>query len=117
MALLQQHGSLEELLKHAVEVKPKKAAASLSSGALSCFCRLQLWKQLSAGSSVQHSLLAVSTVAVSKQQHSCACPHRLSCWPPCAAEGRAAAHLSQRLVRIETDLDLPPVREPLENLR
>jgi hypothetical protein len=36
MALLQQHGSLEELLKHAADVKPKKAAASLSSGAHCC---------------------------------------------------------------------------------
>ena len=34
-----------------------------------------------------------------------------------AAEGIAAARLSQRLVRIETALDLPPVREPLDRLR
>lgn len=34
-----------------------------------------------------------------------------------AAEGRAAARLSQQLVRIETSLDLPPVLLPLEDLR
>lgn len=33
-----------------------------------------------------------------------------------AAEGCAAARLSQQLVRIETALDMPPVREPLDQL-
>ncbi len=36
---------------------------------------------------------------------------------PAAEEGRAAALLSQQLVRIETGLDLPPVQEPLDQLR
>ncbi|EFN53820.1 hypothetical protein CHLNCDRAFT_136540 [Chlorella variabilis] len=64
VALLKQHGTLENLIEHAAEVKPKKAALQLSS-----------------------------------------------------AEGRAAARLSQQLVRIETALDMPPVREPLDQLR
>lgn len=34
-----------------------------------------------------------------------------------AAEGRAAARLSRQLVQIETNLDLPPVLQPLEELR
>jgi hypothetical protein len=41
--------------------------------------------------------------------------------PPCpccgAVEGQSAARLSRQLVRIETALDLPPVREPLDALR
>ncbi|PSC70053.1 DNA polymerase I [Micractinium conductrix] len=63
-ALLRQYGTLEGVLDHAAEAKPKKAAAQLSS-----------------------------------------------------PEGRAAAQLSQKLVRIETALDHPPVQLPLEQLR
>lgn len=33
VALLKQHGTLENLIEHAAEVKPKKAALQLSSGA------------------------------------------------------------------------------------
>lgn len=64
VSLLKQWGSLEALLEHAAELKPKKAAQQLS-----------------------------------------------------LPEGRAAARLSQQLVRIETSLDLPPVLLPLEDLR
>lgn len=63
ITLLKQFGTLENLLEHAAEAKPKKAAAQLTS-----------------------------------------------------AEGCAAARLSQQLVRIETALDMPPVREPLDQL-
>lgn len=63
-ALLKQWGSLESVLEHAEELKPKKAAAQLTT-----------------------------------------------------AEGRAAAQLSQQLVRIETELDLPPLQLSLDSLR
>lgn len=47
------------------------------------------------------------------------CPRcsRAPAAPAAAEEGRAAALLSQQLVRIETGLDLPPVQEPLDQLR
>lgn len=44
-------------------------------------------------------------------------PGPQTCPPACAAEGQSAARLSRQLVRIETALDLPPVREPLDALR
>lgn len=64
VALLKEWGSLDNLLAHAAEAKPKKAAAQLTS-----------------------------------------------------EEGAAAARLSQQLVQIKTALDMPPVQEPLEQLR
>lgn len=114
-ALLQQHGSLEALLRHAAEVKPKRAAAQLMSGK----------PTQGAGGRLAGALLVrlhcgrLLVRTLPPRRAAAASSHSLPGRPRVAAaeEGRAAALLSQQLVRIETALDLPPLQAPLDSLR
>lgn len=123
VALLRDHGSLDDLLAAAEQglVKPKRAATQLSSGAQPLL--LAGWlgvlgDDARALACAQPRRRAARAVQRWRPTNSSPPPRAAHCARLAAADaGRAAARLSQQLVRIETALDMPPVQEPLDSLR
>lgn len=128
VSLLKEHGSLAALLDAAPagDIKPKKAAATLASGGHS----FRMKHEGAAGAAARGHTPGLALAALLRLPIHYRC--RYGGWQPAfapvslhssctclpaAEEGRAAALLSQQLVRIETGLDLPPVQEPLDHLR